>query len=671
MGKRAFTFKSLIFGLLGLLVTVIFPQYSGNVLGMTVDGGYLPTIPLFFIVLISLAWNMTAGRISRKLAVSAGELAVILGIMLVVSWIPSVQTALVRQTALALYEELTTNANWEEAAITRRMPDRFFPAGANGELIDETTHFGMIQGGVDPDKIPYRQWVGPLLHWMPFILVLMLCLLAMTYIVHRQWTVHEQLRYPLASVADSLIAQGDNRPGGSIFRNRLFWVGFAFVCGYMLLRYVKLWFPHNMPSFPSSYSLNWGKLFPSMGPANAGMFQLSWMQISFAMIGIAYLVSTDVSLTVGLTAPLGSLIAVQYYLVSGKPMSAGNLDIFRAGGFMAFGIILAYTGRSYYFPILLKALLPGRKGAEKDPGGVWAARLFLIGYVALIFIVASFNVDLLVAWLIVTFLLLIFLVVTRLLCETGVPTVVPGFSLPGVLTGLFGAGAIGAAPIMFLMLLSSTMVGPRTASLAMPYVATGLKLLDDNKVNLRKFVVVAKVAIIVALVAGFASMLWISYVHGQGNLLKGERAVWNRGVNQVLSLMDFGQLEASEAAHGFGRLKLIQADMGTVGLVLGGLGAVLLCYMMRFRFAKWPIHPLFFVIAGTGAANSTWLCFLLGWAITSAIVKVGGGKVYRSAKPLFIGLISGEFMGIALMVVSGVVYYMVKGEPPPIHMWRL
>jgi hypothetical protein len=92
---------------------------------------------------------------------------------------------------------------------------------------------------------------------------------------------------------------------------------------------------------------------------------------------------------------------------------------------------------------------------------------------------------------------------------------------------------------------------------------------------------------------------------------------------------------------------------------------------MRFRFAKWPLHPLFFVVLGTRAANSAWLCFLLGWAIKSAVVKVGGGKSYRAAKPLFIGLIAGQFVGTALMFVSGMVYYMIKKEPPPVEMWQL
>ena len=43
----------------------------------------------------------------------------------------------------------------------------------------------------------------------------------MTFMVHRQWTRHEQLRYPLASVVDMLIRQDSRKPGGTIFRRAL------------------------------------------------------------------------------------------------------------------------------------------------------------------------------------------------------------------------------------------------------------------------------------------------------------------------------------------------------------------------------------------------------------------------------------------------------------------
>jgi len=671
MRTQVFTVKSLIFGLIGLLVVSCFPALAATSLSMGDSiKGYLPILPVFLIILLSFGWNALAGRFCKRLVLGSGELAVVFCLMLMMAWIPSMQQALVRTLVLPRYEEFSTNASWQEAGVTARLPERIFPRGADGETIGERTHFGMIQGRMPFSAIPYDAWIGPLLHLLPLVLVLSIGLLALTFMVHRQWSVHEQLRYPVASVVDALIEQDSRGAAGAIFRNRLFWVGFAFVFGLHLLRYLHTWFPANMPMPRVEYGLKWSTLFPRMMPSNAGMFLLEWMPISFALLGIAYFVPADVSLSVGLTAPLGTLLGIQYYLISGNPVSSGDLDVFRAGGFIAFGIILTYTGRTYYFPILRKAIWPGRSGQNVDPGGVWAARVFLSAFLALVLIVTGMGVGLLMAWLIVTFVLLIFLVVTRLVCETGIPLITPGWSLQGVLGGLFGTAALGATPLMFITFLSSTLVSSSSSQLAMPYMATSLKILDDNKVKLGRFVLVAKLGMLVALVAGAAAVITILYTKGAGNLNGNERSLWEQSARSVLTMMDFGQYEASQAAHGVAKLGLISPDGHTVRLVLIGLVVVMGCYLLRFRFAKWPLHPLFFVVLGTGFANTSWTCFLLGWVIKSLVVKVGGGRTYRSAKPLFVGFIAAELMAIGMMLVVGLIYHAITGKAP-VTPWML
>jgi hypothetical protein len=668
---RAFTIKSRFFGVLGLLIISIFPTYADVVLhlGYSIKG-YLPVIPLFLTVLLSFGWNRLAGKVNKNLALSAGELAVIFSIMAVVCWLPGVQKDMVRQMVLPRYEELTTNANWKEAGVTTRLPDRLFPAGADGELIGETTHFGMIQGGMKVADVPFGQWVGPLLNWMPFLLLLFLCLLALTFLVHRQWTKHEQLRYPIATVIDSLIKQDPNKPGGSIFRQKMFWVGFGIIFGINVIRYLHAWFPNNLPKIPTEYILGWYRLFPIIGESNANMFSLHWMPISFALIGISYFVATDVSLSIGIMAPLATIIGVQYYLITGVPVSSTGLSSFRAGGFIAVGLILLYTGRTYYFPILRKALFLGRGKSSVDAGGVLAARVFLAAYVFLILITSLMGVDLFIAWVFVTFLLLLFLVLTRLVCETGVPIMVAGWSIPTVLTGLLGPGTIGAAPVMFMLFLNSIMTTSGTTTLMMPYMATSLKVLDDNKVNLRRFAFVAKISIVISLVVGFVSVLILAYTQGAGNLLKGERAVWTEGVRQVLTMIDFGTYAASESASGVAKLGLLQPDGSVVGFLFTGLAVVIGCYLLRFRFSWWPLHPLFFIVIGTSVGSSAWASFLLGWVIKTLIVKVGGGRVYHSVKPLFVAFIIGEFMIITTVLIVGFIFNLITGNDP-VNFWMI
>jgi hypothetical protein len=214
------------------------------------------------------------------------------------------------------------------------------------------------------------------------------------------------------------------------------------------------------------------------------------------------------------------------------------------------------------------------------------------------------------------------------------------------------------------------MTGTNTNTFMMPYMATSLKILDDNNVNLRRFAVLAKVAIVLALIVGFATCITLAYKNGAGNLLKGERAVWTEGVRQVLSMMDFGQYEASEAASGFAKFGLIRPEGKTVGLVFTGIVLVIGCYLLRFRFSKWPLHPLFFIVVGTSVGSMAWASFLLGWLIKTLIVKVGGGKVYRESKPLFVGFIIGEFMIIATTLVVGLIYHLIT-DGKPVSFWMI
>lgn len=668
--KKSFTLKTWIFGLVCLLIVCFFPHFSSKYLLLNdAISGYLPALPLFLIIILSFLWNLITSKISKKLTLSSKELAVVFCFMIFISWIPHIESSLVRHLILPRYTELTSNATWKEAGLTSRLPKELFPQGQDGSAIGEKVHFSFIQGKNDNksklslDDIPYKAWVGPMLQWIPIIMLFSICLLGLTYIIHRQWSYHEQLRYPLASVVDSLIAQNKDGSGGTIYRNKIFIAGFVFVFVLQLIMFMNSCFPTQFPRIPYGYQLPWQTIFPILGKSqsNARIFDLNWMQLSFAIIGIAFLVPSDVSLSVGLTAPLGSLLAVNYFLTTGDPVSSSDLGILRSGGFIAFGIILLYTGRSYYFPLFLKAFVPNRKISDEiDKSQVWAARIFIIAYISLVLVFIQIGFDLIVSFVYVSFLLLIFLVITRLVCETGIPMITPNWSLPSLMTGLFGPAAIGALPLIFITLLSTTIAGSNP--LPMPYMATGLRILDDNKVNLKRFALVSQFVILLALIVCIFMTLGISYIKGEGKLSYGETLHINKGVYQVLNMKDTGELDLAENSSTFEKFNLLRSDGKTVGIVITGIIAVLALYLLRFRFAKWQLHPIFIIILGS-TIQGTWFCFLIGWFIKNTVVKLGGGKSYNHLKPLFIGLIVGEFAGVILRIISGLIYFLITGNP--------
>ena len=63
-------------------------------------------------------------------------------------------------------------------------------------------------------------------------------------------------------------------------------------------------------------------------------------------------------------------------------------------------------------------------------------------------------------------------------------------------------------------------------------------------------------------------------------------------------------------------------------------------------------------------AAAFWFSFLVGWFVKRSIVKYGGMKPYERLKPLFIGLLAGEFIGALVPMVIGFLYYAFTGEMP-------
>jgi hypothetical protein len=273
------------------------------------------------------------------------------------------------------------------------------------------------------------------------------------------------------------------------------------------------------------------------------------------------------------------------------------------------------------------------------------------------------GLDYFVAFVLITMLLLLFLVLTRLICETGLLSLTPGWALGSIMTGMMGPAALAAAPLAYMYFLGTILTGASSHTM-MPFVSTALKMADDNKINLKRFIAVAKVAILVSLIVATMATLWFSYSKGR-EMPRGDRHTFDAVARQIVQLDQKGLLEQTAATTGLAKLKLVQPAEKFVGYLMTGLIVVLIAYFLRFRFSKWPIHPLLFLIIGTGAVTS-WGCFLIGWTLKTIVVKLGGAKAYDIVKPLFMGLIMGEVVSIGVIFLVGYIYFLATGSEPPI-----
>jgi hypothetical protein len=108
---------------------------------------------------------------------------------------------------------------------------------------------------------------------------------------------------------------------------------------------------------------------------------------------------------------------------------------------------------------------------------------------------------------------------------------------------------------------------------------------------------------------------------------------------------------------------LVHAELGDLRFFLAGGILVVLFAVVRFRFSRFPIHPVLFLTWGSWAAGISWAAYMLGWSVKTLVVRLGGGRAYQRLKPVFIGIIAGELIAIAAVVLVDFLHYWITGHP--------
>jgi hypothetical protein len=540
----------------------------------------------------------------------------------------------------------------------------------------ERVYTGMTQGLPVGDETlalaatPIAAWLPALAFWLPLVLLMTLALLMLQLVVHRQWSNHEQLTYPIAQVATAMI---ERRPGAlvsDIFHNRMFWFGAIPVLAIHLLNYVAVWYPGWFPEIPLRWS-NWGTvghLFPNVSQAG-GSSSLGVGALFFSVVGLAYFISAEVSFSVGFAGFAVVLFNIQWYTCTG---TTTDLDSARSGAYLGYAIILLYTGRAYYWAVLRRSLglAGGAGGDHAEP--VWAARIFLLafsGFTAVL--VGGFGLDWLMAFAYALTLMIMFLVLTRIVCETGMPFVQSGWQPAGLMTNLLGVSAIGAAPLVLIHYLGVAL-SMDTRECFMPYAANSLKLAENAGVRRTRLAWFGMGVISIALLVGIVATLWGMYNFGstRDSYAQGTvSAQFNEAARGITTLVETGQYAASTQSSGLAKIPLIADNTGHVrelGWITFGLAAVIALGLIRFRWPGFYLHPVLFLVWDSYAACQVWTSFLVGWMAKALIVRFGGGRSFHALKPLFIGLIIGELSAIILTLGIGWIYHLTTGLMPKV-----
>ena len=659
--------RAVILGILSACLLCLATITNNHLIHQThLVGHQMPVFVFGMLILFVALINPLLARFGANAAFSGKELAVVLALTMAACVVP--QSGFMRYFTPAVmtphhYER--TEPGWKSSGVVDMLPDRMLPKVTEEDR--EEVVGGFVKGLKRPldqthirvSDVPWSSWVYTMAFWAPLLICLWFGLIGLSMVLHRQWSTHEQLAYPIAMVAGALLPEGREKQGG-VFRQRLFVVG---VCGVLvvhLVNYLHAWFPEETLYLPRRYDLRvLLELFPTLqkGPN----FHLFRPDIYFCVIAFAFFLSPDVSLSLGVGPFIYCFVAgtlATYGLSLGGGWMAPNLHVFlQFGAFMSMFLGVVVMGRHYYVRVFRRAI--GMKVREEPEGfAVWGARVFLVAMAGFIGVLSAIGLDWQIALLYAVLLVVLYVVLSRVVAETGFFHPESGWLPCVIMMGLFGPKALNPDTYIVVLLLSLVLaINPRES--LMPYIINALKILDLRRLQVGSAARWCMVSLVIALVGSLALTLYIEYDKGMnigdsGVVMSVVKAPMRGTIHFQQRLEALDLLEEARSIEGWDRFLNIRPHRWAY-LVAFGVGVALVgsFTLLRLRFARWPLHPVMFITWTTSMGRMMAVSFLIGWFLKVLITRYGGAGAYQRYKPLMIGLIAGDLVGSVVPFLLG------------------
>jgi len=567
---------------------------------------------LFFILIFFV--NALLRTIRRPWALGRGDLVLIYAMLLMALTLSTQNfVAMVFSSITSPYYGASSENRWGELLLPH-LPEWVAPYDLEAIRL---FHEGLPPG----QDIAWDAWIVPLTAWLAFGLALSLMMICMAVVLHRQWSTHERLAYPMVHLPQAMI-EGEDEPTSRLnpfFKNRVMWLGFAIPFCFFgmdgLHEYI-----HVVPEFPffldSIYLLQ-----------DTVRIVLAF---SFAWIGFFYLASLDIVFSIWffyllskLQDGISNLIGVSNPEVMSVYESFQSADLSHQGTgavivFVCFGL---WTARGHLRGVLRRAWHP----AAAEAGEVFSYRLCLLGFTgSLLFLALWLWFSGVPFWALPALLgiaLVYYIMITRVTTAGGVPTTRPPITPPFFVISGFGASLLGDRGLVAMGLTMSWASEMRL--FPMIACANGLKLAEMVRGPQGRLILGMVLAVLCSLVAATYVLMDLAHTHGAVNLGYGQGG----GTWRWLAAFSADKPEANVRGWVF---------TGIGGLVEGFL------VWANHRWFWWPLHPIGFVVAPGFITGQIWLSAFVAWTLKSVILRQGGPGLFVKLRPFFLGLILGE-----------------------------
>ncbi len=466
-------------------------------------------------------------------------------------------------------------------------------------------------------------WLPIIVWWSLLLFALHLMMLCLNSILRKQWVESERLSYPIIQLPVEMTQSKSH-----FFRSPLMWLGFALGITINMINGLNFLFPH-LPSLGGKlYDL---QLILTERPWNA----IGWSPLAVFPfgVGLSFFIPLDLSFSCWvfwiiwrLERLLGAILGMKNWPRFPYEPEQSH------GAYLGLCVFALWMSR-HHLKKVLEQTLNSMVSTGQKKSSYMAPLIGLV--IGMIFIVIfclrmRMSIGIIIPFFIIWFA--IGIAITRLRAELGSPVhdlhwVGPDEMLPSIL----GVRRIGVSNLVGFTYLYALNRAHRSHT--MPHQLEGFKIAEMVGTPLVRLTLLMLLASLLGAVASFVAFVTLSYQNG--------------------SLSWFGT-EAFQRLEGW-LTNMPETDMPAVGFAVFGFFGTILLSLLRIRFLWWNLHPVGYAISGSWAINPMIGSIFIGWLLKWIVLKYGGISWHRSAIPLFLGIILGEFTGGAIWSLLGIV----------------